>query len=638
MLFPPTASWATWSTVTVLVPLSAGTQRAGLPHRARTTTARSTSTTSSSRRATSITEHGVTLRIFNINTALQKLCDLKPGQTPNVDVLRPTIDWTTAADWENYSANYLAQVVADLDIAHGRRLHLPAAQRRRIEAVHRRQRDHRPRRRPRRHDEGRRRHAGGRLARARDPLLPGQRRRAAAAAVEAARPDHVRDGPELRAVGRGRRRPRRGAGIKECESAADQPGDGSPLTGRPPELHAEQPAPDAFRPDVSGIAWYPDGSAAVLTWGAAQTSSNGKLYRVTNLQGDVNVANVTYTEIATGLQEPQGVAGRRRRDLRLDQGGPGQARRRRRRRLLRGPRPAGELALREQLPRVRVRPALQGRALLRRAVRRAGPRRADDAAAALAGPRARSRRSTRTPASIEYIAGGLRTPNGINFGSERAPARDRQPGRLGSDEQARRDQARRLLQHVHDVPGPGHGRQHPGPLRQPAGHAAGGVDAAQRDRELPVDPGRHGGGPVRRAARDRRRHLRRPAARLPRGGRRQAAGRAVPDDPGPGGRHQRGRGRSRRRHLPRRHRLRRQLEPARQAPLRLPEAARQRHRHDGHLQDGDHRRPASSSTYTKPLSEETRAEPGREVPGAAVALQRHRGLRRSEARPGDAWR
>ena len=159
--------------------------------------------------ATSITEDGVTLRIFNINTPLQELCELKPGQTPNVDVLRPTVDWTTAADWENYSANYLAQVVADLEIATAGAYTFRLPQRRWIEAAHRRQRDHRSRRRPWRHDEGRRRHPGGRLARTRDPLFPGQPAPAAAAAVEAAWPDHVRDGPDVRAVGRGRRRPGR---------------------------------------------------------------------------------------------------------------------------------------------------------------------------------------------------------------------------------------------------------------------------------------------------------------------------------------------------------------------------------------------------------------------------------------------
>jgi glucose/arabinose dehydrogenase len=97
-------------------------------------------------------------------------------------------------------------------------------------------------------------------------------------------------------------------GIKECQSAADLPGDGSPLTGVHPSFSLTNLRPAAFQPDVSGIAWYPDGSAAVLTWGAAQTSSNGKLYKVTNLQGDTSAANVTFTEVASGLAEPQGVA------------------------------------------------------------------------------------------------------------------------------------------------------------------------------------------------------------------------------------------------------------------------------------------------------------------------------------------
>ena len=116
VLFPVTASWSTWSTVAVLVPLTAGTNpldlRTGPDNNGPINIDHIVVA-----RATAITEQGVTLRIFNVNTALQKLCTLKPGQTPNVDVLRPTIDWTTAADWESYTSNYLAQVVADLDVA-----------------------------------------------------------------------------------------------------------------------------------------------------------------------------------------------------------------------------------------------------------------------------------------------------------------------------------------------------------------------------------------------------------------------------------------------------------------------------------------------------------------------------------------
>ena len=57
------------------------------------------------------------MRIFDVDTPLQEICELKPGQTPNVDVLRPAVDWTTAADWEATRPNYLAQVVADIEIA-----------------------------------------------------------------------------------------------------------------------------------------------------------------------------------------------------------------------------------------------------------------------------------------------------------------------------------------------------------------------------------------------------------------------------------------------------------------------------------------------------------------------------------------
>ena len=119
-------------------------------------------------------------------------------------------------------------------------------------------------------------------------------------------------------------------GVKECENLTDQPGDGSPLTGVHPSFTLSNLRPDAFRPDVSGIAWYPDGSAAVLTWGAAQTSSNGKLYRVTNLQGDVNLAERHLHRDRHGPAGAAGRRGRRRRHLRLDQGGPGPARRRQR--------------------------------------------------------------------------------------------------------------------------------------------------------------------------------------------------------------------------------------------------------------------------------------------------------------------
>ena len=407
-------------------------------------------------------------------------------------MLRPTIDWTTAVDWENYSANYLAQVVADLDIAtagaytfrllsdDGSKLLIDGNEIIDHDGVHGATTK----------DGDVTLAAGSHALEIRYFQVGGPQR----LQLQWKRPGQTTfetvptsvlsvEGGGARVVS---------PGVKECQSLSDLPGDGSPLTGVHPSFTLGNLRPDAFRPDVSGIAWYPDGSAAVLTWGAAQTSSNGKLYKVTNLQGDVNVANVTYTEIATGLQEPQGVAvvdgatyvsTKAGLDKLVDANGDGFFEGRDRLASWPYANNYHEFAFGLPYRDGYFYVALSG------ALDRAGlttlPQPSPDR-----GTVAKVNKDT---GAIEYIAGGLRTPNGINFASGRATARDRQSGRLGSDEQARGDQAGRLLQHVHDLRGPGHRRERPWALRQPAGHAPGRVDAAQRDRELPVDPGRHGG-------------------------------------------------------------------------------------------------------------------------------------------------
>ncbi|MFD0662772.1 hypothetical protein [Thermocatellispora tengchongensis] len=40
-------------------------------------------------------EPGVTLRVYDVQVPLEKICTLKPGQTPNADKLMPTIDWSS---------------------------------------------------------------------------------------------------------------------------------------------------------------------------------------------------------------------------------------------------------------------------------------------------------------------------------------------------------------------------------------------------------------------------------------------------------------------------------------------------------------------------------------------------------------
>ncbi len=414
VLFPVTASWSTWSTVAVLVPLTAGTNTVDL----RTGPDNNGPINIDHivvARATTITEQGVTLRIFNVNTALQKLCTLKPGQTPNADVLRPTIDWTTAADWESYTTNYLAQVVADLDIAQagaytfrllsddGSQLWIDGQQVIDHDGVHGATTK----------DGDVTLTAGSHALEVRYFQVTGgarlqlQWRRPGQTTFETV-PNSVFsvEGGGARVVA---------PGTKECENAADQPGDGSPLRTVHPSFTLSNLRPTGFQPDVSGIAWYPDGSAAVLTWGAAQTSSNGKLYRVTNLQGDVNVANVTYKEIATGLQEPQGVqvvdgvtyvSTKAGLDRLVDADGDGFFEGRARLASWPYANNYHEFAFGLPYKDGHFYVALSG------ALDRAGlttlPQPSPDR-----GTVAKVNKDTGV---IEYIAGGLRTPNGINFG------------------------------------------------------------------------------------------------------------------------------------------------------------------------------------------------------------------------------
>ncbi|MBC7271004.1 MAG: hypothetical protein H5T76_20205, partial [Streptomyces sp.] len=60
-------------------------------------------------------EPGVTLRVFDVQVPLKQLCELKAGQTPNVDKLMPAIDWTSDADF-GMSSNFMTEVLANLTV------------------------------------------------------------------------------------------------------------------------------------------------------------------------------------------------------------------------------------------------------------------------------------------------------------------------------------------------------------------------------------------------------------------------------------------------------------------------------------------------------------------------------------------
>ena len=61
-------------------------------------------------------EPGVTQRMFQLPRAISEICPMKEGQTPNVDVLRPTIDWSGDAAFGGLTDNFLVHVIANLTV------------------------------------------------------------------------------------------------------------------------------------------------------------------------------------------------------------------------------------------------------------------------------------------------------------------------------------------------------------------------------------------------------------------------------------------------------------------------------------------------------------------------------------------
>src|SRR5215216_5153753 len=56
-------------------------------------------------------EPGVTQRVFQLPRAPSELCTIKAGQTPNVDALKPTIDWSGDAAFGGLTQNFIVHAI-----------------------------------------------------------------------------------------------------------------------------------------------------------------------------------------------------------------------------------------------------------------------------------------------------------------------------------------------------------------------------------------------------------------------------------------------------------------------------------------------------------------------------------------------
>jgi hypothetical protein len=247
----------------------------------------------------------VTLRVYDVQTSLSKLCALKPAQTPNVDKLMPTVDWTANGDF-GIADRFLSEVTGNIHIAtagtYAFRLTSDDGSRLRIDDTVLINHDglHGPTAKEASIQLGQGYHA---LRIDHFDNTAGQQVtlewRPPGATAFAVVPNSVlsTDAGVVRVTAPGR---------KECEGGSDTPGDGLPLTGVHPNYTLTNLRPAGFEPQVSGMDWLPDGRLAISTWGGTDTKL-GEVHLLSGVTGTTDPSKVRTQRIASGLQEPMGI-------------------------------------------------------------------------------------------------------------------------------------------------------------------------------------------------------------------------------------------------------------------------------------------------------------------------------------------
>jgi len=251
-------------------------------------------------------EPGVTLRVFDVQVPLDRICQLKPGQTPNVDKLMPTINWTSPADF-GFSDNFVSQVLGNISVTQAGSYTFRLVS-----------------------DDGARLVVDGATVVDHDGLHgadpPKDGTVTLSAGYHSLRIDHFERGGDQQITLQWRTPGSSSfvlvpnsvlstdAGVvrvtapgrKECEGITDSPGDGLPLTGVHPGYTLTNLRPSGFQPQVTGFDWLPDGRLVVATWGGSLTTA-GEVWLLGNVTGATSPSQVTTKRVASGLREPMAV-------------------------------------------------------------------------------------------------------------------------------------------------------------------------------------------------------------------------------------------------------------------------------------------------------------------------------------------
>ena len=253
---------------------------------------------------------GVTQRVFQLGGAPSEICTIKAGQTPNVDELKPTIDWEGDAAFGGLTQNFIVHAIATLTV--------PTAGEYTFRL---------------RSDDGSELFIGDTLVIDHDGLHGATDKDGAiqlTAGRHALRVNFFEagGGQELRlswrkpgdtaftivptsALSADRAVRVTAPGTKQCEGEVDTPGDGLPLDGVNPAYNLVNLRPAGFEPKVTGLEWMGD-DLLVLTWGdddgdPSSVTAAGEVWKLTGVKDATGPTGVTPTKVAEGLREPMGI-------------------------------------------------------------------------------------------------------------------------------------------------------------------------------------------------------------------------------------------------------------------------------------------------------------------------------------------